>query len=781
MAWVSSLTNSYMRSVEITCGCLLPPEDTNRMSPRTLLCLCLAFALAACGGGSDSPTAPAGPMPGMALKATVAASPLPVTAFSGPRGNYEIARSGVTYTVTDRTGADATRSFDQPTVLRFADISVAINAADTNAGRLYRLYKVFDRAPGPAELGGWLEAMDQGVRLGDVAGGFVGSAEFSQRYGENPSSRTLVTLLYRNVLNREPDPDGLQGWVDYYDAGRISKTDLVLSFTESEENRARLLPRIENGIEFIAGGGANLPSPAPARRTLVLYDAPTGTQYEKLGLAYAIMLRNLLGHFEADVELLPVHQYTAGKVEGYDATFYLGSYYDHQPPAAFLADATTTKRRLVWFRYNLWHAAWDPALDFTASRGISFAGLRGMNAAPSAADPAPGFFDTIRYKGKDFVKYYQFNGATGAVDADPDAGIVAIADPAKAQTLVTMTNPRTGEAAPYVVRSGNFWYVADLPFSYIGPRDRYLVLADLLHDMLGVEHEERHLALVRLEDVGATVDVQTMKRLSDFLASRAVPFSIATIPLYKDPLGTYNDGTPLTVPFAEATGLRTALDYAKARGAEIVMHGYTHQYGARKNPHTGVSGDDYEFWDITADAPVPEDSYDWAHGRISAGLNDLRQGGYDVVAWEAPHYHASPLSARAAAALFRNTYQRVVYFTSDKPDYRAGAGRDFGAGQLFPYVVARDHYGQRVIPENLGNIEYDIRDIDPTSNYNYTSKDILLNAQYALAVRDGYASFFFHPFWLEAGLGTPGFEDFRATVDGITSLGFTWVPPSRAR
>ena len=35
-----------------------------------------------------------------------------------------------------------------------------------------------------------------------------------------------------------------------------------------------------------------------------------------------------------------------------------------------------------------------------------------------------------------------------------------------------MSNPKTGEQAPYVVRSGNFWYVADLPFSYIGPRDR---------------------------------------------------------------------------------------------------------------------------------------------------------------------------------------------------------------------------------------------------------------------------------------------------------------------
>ena len=69
----------------------------------------------------------------------------------------------------------------------------------------------------------------------------------------------------------------------------------------------------------------------------MLYDAPSGTPWDKLGFAYAIMLRNLLGHFDAQVDLMPVQQYTAGKVNGYDATFYLGAYYDHQLPAAFLS------------------------------------------------------------------------------------------------------------------------------------------------------------------------------------------------------------------------------------------------------------------------------------------------------------------------------------------------------------------------------------------------------------------------------------------------------------
>ena len=520
---------------------------------------------------------------------------------------------------------------------------------------------------------------------------------------------------------------------------------------------------------------------APAPRALVVYDAVSGSEFEKLGFAYAIMLRNLLGHFDANVEMIPAQSYVAGKMANFDATFYLGSHYDAPLPAAFLADASSSAKTVVWFKYNIWRLAWDPAYNFQQSKGLGFSGLRGLNAAPSSGNPTPGFFDTVAYKGKSFVKYYAFNASTGLAATDPDVGAMAVTDAGKARALVTVTNPKTGEALPYVARSGNFWYVADVPLSFIGPRDRYLVLADLLHDMLGVSHPESHKALARLEDVGALVSVSAMRQLTDYLSSKSVPFSIATIPYYIDPLGLYNGGIEQRIPLSQASNLKRALNYAMPRGAEIVMHGYTHQYARMKNPWTGVSGDDYEFWNIVANAPVAEDSFAWAGDRLRSGLADLNAFGYRPVAWEAPHYHASASASRAAASLFGSTYQRVVYFTADKPSFASAPGKDFAVGQIFPYVVGKDHYGQRVIPESLGNIEYDIHLIDPSSTYNYTWQDIVENARYGLAVRDGYASFFFHPFWLEPELGLPGFADFKATVEGISALGYSWVAPSQAR
>lgn len=537
--------------------------------------------------------------------------------------------------------------------------------------------------------------------------------------------------------------------------------------------------------------GAIAPSAAQTTtlKTLVLYDAPAaGVDANRLGKAYAIMLGNLLGHWNTAVDLVPVQSYTAGKLGGYDATFYIGSHYDLPLPASFMADVAATTKTVVWFKYNLWQYAWNPASNFTARYGMTFNGLRGMNAAPSALNPAPGFFDTVVYKTRTLRKHYDFNATTGAVAADPDVGSVTLAPPPPPPALplsevkVSISNPVTGETLPYIVKAGNLWYVADLPLSYIGPRDRYLVLCDQLHDMLGVTTPDSRRALVRFEDVSHLVTPSHTKTLTDYLRPRRIPFGIAVIPHYRDPLGVYNNGVPQDVPFSASSTLRTALDYMLPRGGRLVAHGWTHQYAAVRNPWTGVSADDFEFWDNVGNRPLPEDSYAWALGRVDAAIRELGQGTYKPFAFEIPHYQGSPNAYAAVRARFATSWGRLVYYTSaanTQPNLAAGnPDRDFAVGQFFPYVIRKDHYNNKVLPENLGNIEYDLGALDPSSNYNYTAQDILLNAGNATVVRDGFASFFFHPFWLDASLGKPGLADFKTVISGITSLGYVWVDPA---
>lgn len=511
---------------------------------------------------------------------------------------------------------------------------------------------------------------------------------------------------------------------------------------------------------------------------LIVYDDPEGVGGRKLGRVYAIMLRNLLGHFSLTVDMLPSDDYESGRIESYGAVFYLGSSYDAPLPSDFLRDVTTTTKQVVWFRYNIWQLAWNADYGFTTKTGLEFVALRGLNATPTPDTPAPGFFDDVAYKNKSFIKYYSYDTAANTINADPDIGELRVVDSTKAVVSSTIRNTATGESLPYVVKAGNFWYVADMPFSYIGPRDRYLAIADLLHDMLGIPHTENHRAMVRLEDLNALTVTNTVKQLADYLSSKKIPFGLAVTPYYRDPLGVYNGGTAMEVHLASATNLRTALTYAKGKGGQFVLHGYTHQYNSRPNPYSAVTSEDFEFWDIVNNAVLPEDSLAWAQSRITNGRSEMISSGYTPYVWETPHYQASPNAYAAVTGRFTARYERSVYYTATTPRLNlpsADPNRDFLAGQFFPYLIVKDHYGHRVLPENIGNIEYDLSEFDPTSNLVYTWQDLKMNAEYALVVRDGFASFFFHPYLLEPELGVPGLADFKSLVTAITGMGYKWI------
>ena len=515
--------------------------------------------------------------------------------------------------------------------------------------------------------------------------------------------------------------------------------------------------------------------PAPGAKALILYDVSTD-EFGKLGITYAIMMRNLLGHFSMAADLVPVNNYVPGSLPSYTATFYLGSNYNNPIPITLMDDISTSTKPVVWFKYNLWEYAWDTAYNFTSKYGFSFNELEGLDGTPTAANPNPGFYDTVSYKGMQMSKYYTYNSTTNTINADPDIGSTTVTDANKAQVITTITDSKTNSQLPYIIRSGNFWYFADLPLTYIGPRDRYLVLCDILHDILGINHPTTNKAMVRLEDVSAAVDPTEMKTLVDYLSKKKIKFSIATIPYFLDPMGDWTDGVPEAIPLSAATNLKNVLNYAIPKGGAIVMHGYTHQYDTTKNPWTGVSADDFEFWNIVTNSTVLEDSTAWASGRLTSGLAELEGSGYTAYAWETPHYQASPTDYQVFATQFKKTYQRAIYYSSQNPDLNPlSPTRDFMAGMFFPYIIESDYYGQRIIPENLGNVEYDISKIDPSSYLVYTAQDIITNAKYALVVRDGYASFFFHPFWLDTSLVSTGYQDFQTIITGITQLGYTWV------
>ena len=158
----------------------------------------------------------------------------------GNKANYTITTNNGVVTVKDNTKADGVDTLVDIDRIQFTDKTLAFDL-DGNAGQAYRLYQAaFDRVPDQGGLGYWIDQMDHGMGLSQVATGFINSAEFKALYGNNPSDAEFVTLLYDNVLHRAPDTGGFNYWMNELSHG-VSREQALIGFSESSENKVALM------------------------------------------------------------------------------------------------------------------------------------------------------------------------------------------------------------------------------------------------------------------------------------------------------------------------------------------------------------------------------------------------------------------------------------------------------------------------------------------------------------------------------------------------------------
>ena len=111
------------------------------------------------------------------------------------------------------------------------------------------------------------------VGLEEISENFALSDEFVNTYG-TLNSADFVTLVYRNVLGREPDQGGFTYWKGLLDSGAISYGGTMLSFSESKEyvlRTATVRPAagyllwFDAGTKFYCGiGSADVVVPFPS-------------------------------------------------------------------------------------------------------------------------------------------------------------------------------------------------------------------------------------------------------------------------------------------------------------------------------------------------------------------------------------------------------------------------------------------------------------------------------------------------------------------------------------
>ncbi|SOD87274.1 DUF2334 domain-containing protein [Streptomyces sp. Ag109_G2-15] len=498
---------------------------------------------------------------------------------------------------------------------------------------------------------------------------------------------------------------------------------------------------------------------------LVLYD--TAGPYGQLGELYAMATANLAGHF-GTVTAKPVQQYTAGMIDSYSTVIYIGSTYyggatPDAVPAAFYADASASAKPVIWMGANIWNMAGAVGVaQFTQKYGW---------------DPTTSYYEDGGSIGNVTQVTYRGQTLTRTIPAGQDGGVLrphVLTGPGYAAVtrLAEGLDSSNGHTFGWAVRSANLTYISEIPFSYVSETDRVIAFEDLLFDALAPATAERHRAMVRLEDISPDSDPTELRAMADYLYAQNIPYGINVIPVYTDPKGTYNNGVPQTITLAQRPQVVSALKYMLARGAVLMDHGYTHQYSNVNNPYNGVTGDDFEFYrahidaanNVVHDGPVAEDSALWAQTRVTSALTQFALAGLPrPTLWTTPHYAGSAADYKVFGANFSARLERSLYFAGTLSGASADPNRFIG--QFFPYVV-KDVYGTKVLPENIGNYE-------PEAYNNHPARlpaDLIASAKANLAVRDGVASFFYHPYY--------PVQPLKDTIDGIKALGYTFVSPA---
>jgi len=418
----------------------------------------------------------------------------------------------------------------------------------------------------------------------------------------------------------------------------------------------------------------------------------------------AIYLVNLLGHFTLRRKAQSLEEYQPGEWQKYDAIFTIVYQRKYHVPDVFLKDIAQDSGTFCWLANQVGQL---DRVGLLRKHGIA----------------AVGFSDQVKLNE---VTYKNHKIPKG----DPETNFLQVTDPNKVQVLATVEGPTHGPM-PYAMQSGKFWVFADSPFSYSNENDRIYVFSDLLHDILGVQHAENHPALLRIEDINAMSKPEEMDATLRVLRRHHIPFSFGFVPMYVNPQER------LEFRMSDKPEVVHELQKYVEAGGTPVLHGYTHQY-------RGVTTDDYEFWDDLSDRPVRGDSEAFATRRMSEAIKESMGFGIYPLTWETPHYAASPTDYRVFHRFFNTVYERRL------------GGPSLDTDQSFPYPVI-DRYGQYVIPESLAYIPIDDQRVEP----------ILDSADAMQVVRDGYASFFFHPFLKP--------ELLEQLITGIENRGFHFV------
>ena len=170
---------------------------------------------------------------------TVNASTYQVTVATGSgNGTVQLNLNANDSGISDAAGNYAIAAFTSGTVTKVQHTAPTA-PTETNTQLVTELYVgYYDRAPDPAGLNAWLNALNAGVSLQTIANDFANSVESTSSYPFllAPSAAgysAFITSVYENILNRATDTAGAAFWLNQLQTGHTTPGGFILAIEDS--------------------------------------------------------------------------------------------------------------------------------------------------------------------------------------------------------------------------------------------------------------------------------------------------------------------------------------------------------------------------------------------------------------------------------------------------------------------------------------------------------------------------------------------------------------------
>ena len=117
-----------------------------------------------------------------------------------------------------------------------------------------KLYIAYYQRPGdPEGLKYWAEKLQEnGGDLNSIIHAFANSPEAQELYGNKPSEE-VIKEIYQAILNRDPDPEGLEWYKEKVETGEYSLEDVMVRILDGVrgEDAELLKKKLEAANKFV--------------------------------------------------------------------------------------------------------------------------------------------------------------------------------------------------------------------------------------------------------------------------------------------------------------------------------------------------------------------------------------------------------------------------------------------------------------------------------------------------------------------------------------------------